>query len=56
MSRSSLVTLNRSASHSRRDLSIWDAVAQGWRKPTGTIEFSVGANNRDLKLEGTVSE
>ena len=41
---------------SRYDLSIWDAVAQGWRKPTGTIEFSVGASNRDLKLKGTIPE
>ncbi|KAL4078112.1 glycoside hydrolase superfamily [Scleroderma yunnanense] len=39
---------------SRYDLSIWDVVAQGWRKPTGTIEFSVGASSRDLKLKGVI--
>jgi len=41
---------------SRYDLSIWDVVAQGWRKPTGTINFSVGASSRDLRLRGVIPE
>ncbi|EGO28584.1 glycoside hydrolase family 3 protein [Serpula lacrymans var. lacrymans S7.9] len=39
---------------SRYDLSIWDVVAQGWRKPSGEITFSVGASSRDFKLNGTI--
>ncbi len=39
---------------SRYDLSIWDVVAQGWKKPTGTITFSVGASSRDFRLSGTI--
>ncbi|KAG6830364.1 hypothetical protein H0H87_008310 [Tephrocybe sp. NHM501043] len=37
------VTINLS----RYDLSIWDTVAQGWRKPKGTIKFTIGASSRD---------
>ena len=39
---------------SRYDLSIWDTVAQGWAKPSGTIKFSVGASSRDFRLSGTI--
>ncbi|KAH7921176.1 glycoside hydrolase family 3 protein [Leucogyrophana mollusca] len=39
---------------SRYDLSIWDVVAQGWRKPVGEITFSVGASSRDFKLKGVI--
>ncbi|KAL0952835.1 hypothetical protein HGRIS_007060 [Hohenbuehelia grisea] len=39
---------------SRYDLSIWDTVAQGWRKPEGAIDLSVGASSRDLRLKGRV--
>ncbi|KAI0742388.1 glycosyl hydrolase family 3 N terminal domain-containing protein [Daedaleopsis nitida] len=39
---------------SRYDLSVWDAAAQGWRKPAGAFTFSVGASSRDLKLTGTI--
>lgn len=39
---------------SRYDLSIWDNVAQGWRKPAGTIKLTVGASSRDARLHGTV--
>ncbi|KAI0324819.1 glycoside hydrolase [Cubamyces sp. BRFM 1775] len=39
---------------SRYDLSVWDADAQGWRKPEGKITFSVGASSRDFRLKGTV--
>jgi len=38
---------------SRYDLSIWDVVAQGWRKPKGTIKFSVGRSSRDAVLHGS---
>ncbi|OJA09073.1 hypothetical protein AZE42_06761 [Rhizopogon vesiculosus] len=40
---------------SRYDLSIWDVLAQGWRKPDGQISFSVGASSRDFKLQGDIS-
>ncbi|KAG1742563.1 glycoside hydrolase family 3 protein [Suillus lakei] len=39
---------------SRYDLSIWDVVAQGWRKPSGQISFSIGASSRDFKLQGDI--
>lgn len=37
----------------RRDLSIWDTVAQKWSLPRGTYTVSVGASSRDLKFNGT---
>ena len=39
---------------SRYDLSTWDVVAQGWRKPSGSFTFSVGASSRDFRLQGSV--
>ena len=39
---------------SRYDLSVWDAAAQGWRKPEGEFTFSVGASSRDFRLNGTI--
>lgn len=39
---------------SRYDLSIWDVVAQGWRKPAGQLGITVGASSRDARLKGTV--
>ncbi|KDR78168.1 hypothetical protein GALMADRAFT_224540 [Galerina marginata CBS 339.88] len=39
---------------SRYDLSIWDVVQQGWRKPDGTIGVMIGASSRDSRLKGTV--
>jgi beta-glucosidase len=40
----------------RRDLSVWDVVAQKWRLPLGQpgIGLWVGASSRDLRLEGRV--
>ncbi|ROW12173.1 hypothetical protein VMCG_00322 [Cytospora schulzeri] len=38
---------------SRRDLSIWDVVAQQWRLPRGEFKIWVGASSRDLRLNGT---
>lgn len=46
---------------SRYDLSVWDTVGQGWRKPraqvTGgggkaVVGLSVGRSSRDFRLEG----
>jgi beta-glucosidase len=39
---------------SRYDLSIWDVEQQGWKKPEGEFEVSVGASSRDLKLRGVI--
>ena len=39
---------------SRYDLSVWDAVAQGWRKPKGSFTFSIGASSRDFRLRGSI--
>ena len=39
---------------SRYDLSVWDAAAQGWRKPDGRFTFSVGASSRDFRLRGSI--
>ncbi|KAG5650462.1 hypothetical protein H0H81_012173 [Sphagnurus paluster] len=44
------VTINLS----RYDLSIWDTVAQGWRKPEGTIKVTIGASSRDARLHGKI--
>ena len=46
---------------SRYDLSVWDIVAQGWKKGDslgeggGQIEISVGRSSRDFKLRGVVT-
>ncbi|KUI65235.1 putative beta-glucosidase M [Cytospora mali] len=37
----------------RRDLSIWDVVAQQWRLNKGEYQVFVGASSRDFKLNGT---
>lgn len=37
----------------RRDLSIWDVVAQQWRFVEGTYTIWVGASSRDLRLRST---
>lgn len=40
----------------RRDLSVWDAVAQNWRMVVGgQYTFSVGASSRNLPLTGTLT-
>jgi beta-glucosidase len=39
---------------SRYDLSIWDVIAQGWRRPAGTLGITVGASSRDGRLNGTL--
>ena len=40
---------------SRHDLSIWDVLDQGWRKPEGTIRLGIGASSRDIRLQGMIS-
>ncbi|KAF9024285.1 glycoside hydrolase family 3 protein [Hymenopellis radicata] len=39
---------------SRYAVSIWDTVAQGWRRPVGTIGVTVGASSRDGRLFGSL--
>ncbi|GKT80655.1 glycosyl hydrolase family 3 N terminal domain-containing protein [Colletotrichum tofieldiae] len=37
----------------RRDLSVWDVVAQQWRLTEGEYDVFVGTSSRDLRLNGT---
>ncbi|KAK8162722.1 glycoside hydrolase family 3 protein [Phyllosticta citrichinensis] len=37
----------------RRDLSIWDVVAQEWSVPTGTFGVHVGFSSRDIKAKSS---
>ena len=39
----------------RRDLSIWDVVAQQWLLQSGGYPISVGASSRNLPLTGTLT-
>jgi beta-glucosidase len=39
----------------RRDLSVWDVVAQRWRLPRGEFKIEVGGSSRDLPLVGSVT-
>jgi beta-glucosidase len=38
----------------RRDLSIWDVVAQQWKLQRGEYGVYVGASSRDVRLNGTI--
>ncbi|KAK5654888.1 hypothetical protein OQA88_6926 [Cercophora sp. LCS_1] len=38
----------------RRDLSVWDVVAQKWRLPRGKFTIEVGGSSRSLPLKGSV--
>ncbi|KUJ06463.1 beta-glucosidase-related glycosidase [Mollisia scopiformis] len=38
----------------RRDLSVWDVVAQKWRLQTAEYNITVGASSRDLRLNATL--
>jgi beta-glucosidase len=38
----------------RRDLSIWDVVAQKWKLQSGEYPIYVGASSRDVKLTGSI--
>ncbi|KAK7018629.1 glycoside hydrolase family 3 protein [Favolaschia claudopus] len=40
---------------SRYDLSYWDTVAQGWRRPNGTIGVTIGTSSRDARLNGNIT-
>ena len=39
----------------RRDMSVWDVLAQQWRVRRGTYKIWVGASSRDLRLEGSLT-
>ncbi|ORY68807.1 glycoside hydrolase family 3 protein [Pseudomassariella vexata] len=39
----------------RRDLSVWDVVAQKWLLQSGSYSVYVGSSSRDLPLRGTLS-
>lgn len=39
----------------RRDLSIWDVVAQQWRLPSGDFDVYVGKSVLDIQLNGTLT-
>ncbi|THY99459.1 beta-glucosidase-related glycosidase [Aureobasidium pullulans] len=39
----------------RRDLSVWDVVAQQWKLQAGEYAVWVGASSRDFKLEGSIT-
>ena len=40
----------------RRDISVWDVIAQKWRVPVGnSFGVAVGASSRDLRLNGQIS-
>jgi hypothetical protein len=41
---------------SKYDLSIWDVVNQGWRRPDGTIGVSVASSSRDFRLAGNIPQ
>jgi len=36
---------------SKYDLSIWDVIAQGWRRPQETIGVTVGVSSRNNRFE-----
>ncbi|CCM01675.1 uncharacterized protein FIBRA_03738 [Fibroporia radiculosa] len=38
----------------RYELSIWDVVGQGWKKPSGAFSLSVGTSSRDFRLSGYI--
>lgn len=38
----------------RRDLSVWDVVAQGWRLVDGDVGVEVGFSSRDVREEGVL--
>lgn len=39
----------------RKDLSVWDTVAQDWLLPSGTYDVHVGRSSRDVLLTGTLT-
>jgi len=39
---------------SKYDLSIWDVIAQGWRRPQETIGVTVGVSSRNNRLRSTL--
>lgn len=49
------VTQTVSFELTRRDLSVWDVVAQKWRLARGEYKIEVGGSSRDLPLTGKVT-
>ena len=39
---------------SKYDLSYWDVVGQGWRKPDGKIGVRVSQSSRQVRLRGSI--
>ncbi|KAI1659455.1 glycoside hydrolase family 3 protein [Daldinia decipiens] len=39
----------------RRDLSVWDVVTQGWIVQAGQYDLYVGASSRDIRLRGSIA-
>jgi beta-glucosidase len=39
---------------SKYDLSYWDVVGQGWKKPNGKIGVLVSQSSRNVKLRGSI--
>jgi hypothetical protein len=39
---------------SKYDLSYWDVVGQGWKKPDGEIGVRISQSSRIVKLQGSI--
>jgi len=39
---------------SNYDLSYWDVVGQGWKKPDGKIGVRISQSSRNIKLQGSI--
>ena len=39
---------------SKYDLSYWDVVGQGWKKPDGEIGILISQSSRQVKLRGSI--
>jgi len=39
---------------SKHDLSYWDVIGQGWKKPNGKIGVRVSQSSRDVRLRGKI--
>jgi len=39
---------------SKHDLSYWDVVGQGWKKPDGKIGVHISQSSRKIRLRGSI--
>ena len=39
---------------SKYDLSYWDVIGQGWKKPQGKIGVRISQSSRKVKLNGSI--